>query len=78
MIDFLPDAPAGSVVLTPVTKNALEMEVVYRDLTREVKRDLKAPDGAAHGGIDLLLVRPRSSDGAATEPVALTAITFAP
>ncbi|MEU7904675.1 hypothetical protein [Actinoplanes sp. NPDC049118] len=78
MIDFLPDAPAGSVVLTPATRNALEMEVVYRDLTREVKRDLKAPDGAKHGGIDLLLVRPRSSDGAATEPVALTAITFAP
>jgi hypothetical protein len=78
MLDFLPDAPAGSVELTPVTQNALEMEVGYRDLTREVHQDLKEPDGAARGGIDFVLVRPRSSDGAATEPVALTAITFAP
>lgn len=78
MIDFLPDAPAGSVALTPVTNDVLEMEVVYRDLSRDVKQELKASDGAAHGGIDFVKVRPRSSDGAATEPVALTAIAFAP
>jgi len=78
MIDFLPDAPAGALTVTPVRKNVLEMEIGYKDLTREVRRDLKAPDGADHGGIDFVLVRPRSQDGAATEPVALTKITFAP
>jgi hypothetical protein len=80
MIDFLPETPAGAVALTPVTPGTLGMEVVYRDLSRETLTALTVPAEKAktHGGIDFLLVRPASADGAAAPPVALTAIEIAP
>jgi hypothetical protein len=80
MIDFLPDTPAGAVQLSPVTPDTLGLEVVYRDLSRATLPGLSvsADLAKAHGGVDFLLVRPGSADGAATPPVAVTAISFAP
>ena len=74
MIDFLREAPAGAVKLTPVTKDALEMEVGYADLSRSVEPSLSvgADKARARGGVDFVLVRPKAQDGAATTPVALT------
>jgi len=76
MIDFLPDKPAGAAQLTPLTNGTLTMEVVFRDLKRQLPDSLTitADQVQPHGGIDFLLVRP----AVATAPVALTAITFAP
>ncbi|MFI7601354.1 hypothetical protein [Actinoplanes sp. NPDC049681] len=80
MIDFLVDAPAGAIAVTPVDPDALEMDVVYRDLRRTTEPTLAvtAAKAAAHQGIDFVLIRPRSADGAATAPVALKAIRVAP
>ncbi|MGX6606308.1 COG1470 family protein [Micromonosporaceae bacterium Da 78-11] len=80
MIDFLPETPAGAVTLTPLTPGTLGLEVVYRDLSRQTLPEptVLAALAKAHGGIDFLLVRPASADGAATPPVALTAISVAP
>ncbi|GAB1641038.1 hypothetical protein [Krasilnikovia sp. MM14-A1259] len=79
MIDFAADAPAGSVKVTPLNPDTLEMEVVYRDLTREVRPDLTVANAAGHGGIDFVLVRPRAGAGGATPAdVAITGIRIGP
>ncbi|GAB1691451.1 hypothetical protein [Krasilnikovia sp. M28-CT-15] len=79
MIDFAAEAPAGSVKLAPLNPDTLEMEVVYRDLTSEVKPDLTVANAAKHGGIDFVLVRPRTAAGGGTPaPVALTGIRIGP
>lgn len=76
MIDFLPDGPAGEVQVDPLTAEALEMEVVYRDLSRDPEPDLKA-DGSSRGGIDFVVLRLRAG-APVTDPVAVTSIRFAP
>jgi hypothetical protein len=80
MIDFFRQQPAGGVRLTPVTKATLEMEVGYTDLSQTIEPSLtvSAEKARARGGVDYVLVRPRSADGAATAPVALTELTVAP
>jgi hypothetical protein len=80
LLDFLPGSAAGAVALTPVTENALEMEVVFANLTRATNTTLavSAEEAKAGGGVEQLIVRPRSQDGAATAPVALTKISIAP
>ena len=79
-LDFLRESPAGAVALIPVTKDALVMEVGYADLSRSTEPTLavSAEKARARGGIDFVLVRPRSQDGAATSPVALTSISITP
>jgi hypothetical protein len=73
LIDFLADAPAGSVAVTPATPDTLVMEVLYRDLSRSTEPDLAVPADKAkvRGGIDAIELRPKGAD-----PVALTAIKF--
>ena len=80
MIDFLRETPAGAVTLTPLTKGALQMEVGYADLSRSTEPSLSVPadKAAARGGVDFVLVRPKAQDGAATAPVALTALEITP
>jgi hypothetical protein len=80
MIDFLRETPAGAVQLTPLAKDTLEMEVGYANLTRTTEPSLavSAEKARARGGVDFLLVRPKSADGAATAPVALTALRVTP
>jgi hypothetical protein len=80
MIDFLPGSPAGAIEVTPVTEDTLTMEVAYTNLTRGDELDLtvSAAQAKERGGVDHVLVRPRSQDGAATVPVALTKISIAP
>jgi hypothetical protein len=80
MIDFLRETPAGAVQLTPLAKDTLEMEVGYADLSRTTEPSLavSAEKARARGGVDFLLVRPKSADGAATAPVALTALRVTP
>ncbi|BFU44288.1 hypothetical protein [Krasilnikovia sp. MM14-A1004] len=79
MIDFGADALAGSIKLTPLNPDTLEMEVAYRDLTREVRPDLTVANATPHGGIDYVLVRPRATaGGAAPAQVALTGIRLGP
>jgi hypothetical protein len=75
-IDFLRESPAGAVALTPVTKDALVMEVGYADLSRSTEPTLTVPaeKARARGGVDFVLVRPKAQDGAATAPVALTSM----
>ncbi|MEV6596444.1 hypothetical protein AB0M36_06190 [Actinoplanes sp. NPDC051346] len=79
MLDFFVDAPAGAIKVTPVDPDALEMDVVYLDMTRSTEPTLAvtAAKAKAHLGIDFILIRPRSADGAATAPVALKAIRIA-
>ena len=79
-LDFLRESPAGAVALTPVTKDALVMEVGYADLSRTTEPTLAvaAAKARARGGIDFVLVRPKAQDGAATSPVALTSIAITP
>jgi hypothetical protein len=79
-LDFLRESPAGAVALTPVTKNALVMEVGYADLSRSTEPTLTVPaeKARARGGIDFVLVRPKAQDGAATSPVALTSMAITP
>jgi hypothetical protein len=79
-IDFLRESPAGAVALSPLTRGTLEMEVGYANLTRTIEPTLTVPADQARerGGVDFLLVRPRSADGAATAPVALTALSLTP
>jgi hypothetical protein len=74
-IDFLPDAPAGSVEVTPLTAGALAMEVTYVDLSRSTEPTLAVPADKAkvRGGIKAALLRPTAAD-----PVAVTAIKFSP
>ena len=80
MLDFVQGSPAGGLTLVPVTKNALEMEVTYADLSRTIEPSLAVPEdkAKARGGIEQVLVRPRSQDGAATAPVALTEMVITP
>jgi hypothetical protein len=80
LLDFLQGTPAGAVTLTPVTKDALEMEVAYGNLSRSIEPSLKvdAEVAKSRGGVDWVSVRPRSQDGAATPPVALTSLSIAP
>jgi hypothetical protein len=75
LIDFLPDTPAGAVEITPVTADSLELEVVYRNLSRSTEPTLKVPadKAKARGGIDSVLIRPKTLD-----PVAVTAIKISP
>ncbi len=79
-LDFLRESPAGAVALTPVTEDALVMEVGYADLSRSTEPSLtvSAEKARARGGIDFLLVRPKAQDGAATAPVALTSLAITP
>ncbi|MEV6488905.1 hypothetical protein AB0M20_09770 [Actinoplanes sp. NPDC051633] len=80
LLDFVQGAPAGGLTLVPVTKNALEMEVTYADLSRTLEPTLSVPENKAkaRGGIEQVTVRPRSQDGAATAPVALTEMVLTP
>jgi hypothetical protein len=80
LIRFLRESPAGAVRLTPLVKDTLEMEVGYADLTRRTERSLavSAERARERGGVEFLLIKPRSADGAATAPVALTALEIAP
>ncbi|GLZ00384.1 hypothetical protein [Actinoplanes sp. NBRC 103695] len=80
LLDFLQGAPAGGLTVVPLTKDTLEMEVGYTDLSRTTEPSLAVPEdkAKARGGIDFVLVRPRSQDGAATPPVALTELVITP
>ena len=80
LLDFVQGSPAGGLTLVPVTKNALEMEVIYADLTRTTEPSLAVPEdkAKARGGIESVLVKPRTQDGAATAPVALTEMVITP
>ncbi|MCA2211769.1 COG1470 family protein [Jidongwangia harbinensis] len=80
LIDFLQGTPAGAVTLSPVTKDVLTMEVAYGNLSRSIEPTLKVSAEVAkeRGGVDWVQVRPRSQDGAATPPVALTSLSIAP
>ncbi|HEV7965795.1 MAG TPA: hypothetical protein VGP57_24860 [Actinoplanes sp.] len=75
LIDFKADHPAGAVEVTPVTADVQEMEVVYRDLSRTTEPTLTVPadKAKARGGVDSVLIRPKTAD-----PVAVTAIKFGP
>jgi hypothetical protein len=79
LIDFLPDTPAGAVQVTAFTPNTLDMEVVFRDLSRGTSATLTvaADEAAKHGGVDFVLIRPAVAAGA-TAPVAVTKLRFAP
>ena len=72
-IDFPPGGPAGALAVKPLTADSLTMEVGYTDLARLPAPNLSVPAALAksHGGVDYLLIRPKSAD-----PVAITAITF--
>jgi len=76
LIDFLADAPAGSIEVIPVQEDTLVMEVLYRDLSRSTEPDLAvgADKAKVRGGIDAILLRPK----VAANPIAITAIKFAP
>lgn len=80
LLDFLQGAPAGGLTVVPLTKNTLEMEVGYADLSRTTEASLAVSenDAKARGGIDFVLIKPRSADGAATPPVALTELVITP
>jgi hypothetical protein len=80
LLTFVPGAPAGGLTVVPLTKDTLEMEVGYADLSRTTEPSLAvAEDKAkARGGISFVSVRPRSQDGAATSPVALTELVITP
>jgi hypothetical protein len=80
MIDFAADRPAGGIKLTPLAKDALELEVTYANLTRSIETSLTVPadKAKAGGGVDYVLIRPRAQDGAATPPVAVTTLSVVP
>ncbi|MEV6634671.1 hypothetical protein AB0M54_28385 [Actinoplanes sp. NPDC051470] len=80
LLDFLQGAPAGGLTVVPLTKNTLEMEVGFADLSRTTEASLAVSenDAKARGGIDFVLIKPRSADGAATPPVALTELVITP
>ncbi|GIF22546.1 hypothetical protein BJ973_002869 [Actinoplanes tereljensis] len=77
LIDFLADSPAGALQVTALTPNTLTMDVIYKDLTSDVTMTLTVTDDKvqAHGGIDMVLIRPATDSGA---PVAVTRLRFAP
>ena len=56
------------------------MEVGYANLSRASPESLTVPadKARARGGVDFVLIRPKSQDGAATPAVALTAMAIAP
>jgi hypothetical protein len=79
LIAFLPDKPAGALQVTPLTPNTLDMEIIFKDLSRQGSPTLTVPAdlAAQHGGVDQILIKPAVA-GAASTPVAVTKIRFAP
>jgi hypothetical protein len=80
MINFDVNQPAGALTVTPLTEDALGMDVFYANLTRSTETSLAVPaeKAKAGGGVDYVLIRPRAQNGAATAPVAVTAMRVAP
>jgi hypothetical protein len=69
--------PADSVQLVLGGQGARRMEVVYKDLSRTIAKDLKAADGARRGGIDYIVVQGVPAEPTAEAPAAaVRTITF--
>jgi len=76
LIDFLANAPAGSIEVTPTLKDTLTMEVLYSDLTRstEVTLAVSAEKAKVRGGIDAILLRPKDANLVAVNSIKFSSL----
>jgi hypothetical protein len=71
--------PAGSAEVVLGGTGNRRMEVVFRDLSRTVQKELKAGDDGRRGGIDFVLIRGLPADlNAGAPPAAVRTVRFTP